>query len=389
MLPGEIKKRQLKSQGTSKIGSQCTAHIKATVKLDTAQVKVQYCNYHHNHEKKLAHLHMPQRTRMDIASKLQKGVSMNRILDDIRDSVSDGLNRQHLTTRKDLHNIKQQYNIEGIIRHANDLSSVTAWVEEMRAMQYNPILVFKKKGQKQPPEMDNVSDDDFILCIQTEFQRDMFKKFGSSVICIDSTHGTNLYDFTLTALLVVDEYGEGIPVGWMLSNREDVLMLMVFFQALKERVGPIHPQWIMSDMAEQYFTAWKATFDNSDESDTKKLVCAWHVDKAWRNTLRERITNKVKQTEVYHQLRMLLLEPDVSEFRVLLQHFLTHTKIHFPSFFTYFKDNYCTILHQWAACYRPHAPVNTNMFVEASHRVLKVVYFNNKQNRRVDLLLSI
>ena len=30
------------------------------------------------------------------------------------------------------------------------------------------------------------------------------------MICVDSTHKTNAYDFKLVTLLVVDEYGEGI-----------------------------------------------------------------------------------------------------------------------------------------------------------------------------------
>ena len=36
----------------------------------------------------------------------------------------------------------------------------------------------------------------------------------------------NHYDFNLLTLLVVDEYGEGILVGWMISNREDMLVIV-------------------------------------------------------------------------------------------------------------------------------------------------------------------
>ena len=43
---------------------------------------------------------------------------------------------------------------------------------------------------------------------------------------------------------------------------------------------------------------------------------------------------------------------------------------------------------QWASCFRARTTVNTNMFVESFHRVLKVVYLQHKQNRRVDFLLA-
>ena len=52
-----------------------------------------------------------------------------------------------------------------------------------------------------------------------------------------------------------------------------------------------------------------------------------------------------------------------------------------------FNKNYCTRLHDWATCYRVGSTVNTNMFLEAFHRVLKIVYLHHKQNRRVDSLL--
>lgn len=35
-------------------------------------------------------------------------------------------------------------------------------------------------------------------------------KYGEEVICMDDTHGTNMYDFTLNTILVVDEHGEGV-----------------------------------------------------------------------------------------------------------------------------------------------------------------------------------
>lgn len=44
---------------------------------------------------------------------------------------------------------------------------------------------------------------------------------------------------------------------------------------------------------------------------------------------------------------------------------------------------------EWAACYRRDASVNTNMYVEAFHRVLKYVYFKGKVNKRLDKFIYI
>ena len=266
------------------------------------------------------------------------------------------------------------------MRHKNDVTSVMAWVEEMSTLDYNPVLAFKMQGISLP----NAPTDDFLLVVQTSFQCDMLKSFGSNAVCIDSTHGTNAYDFNLTSILVIDDYGEGLPVGWMISNREDKHMLVQFFTALKQRGGYIKPQWFMTDDAEQYYNAWKEVFE---EGSTRKVLCAWHVDRAWRRALHQHINEREKQVQIYHQLRVLLTETEVSHFRVLLQGFLTYIEKHHYDLFIYFSTHYCKRVEQWASCYRQHTAVNTNMFVEAFHRVLKMVYLHHKRNRRVDVLL--
>ncbi|KAJ8914302.1 hypothetical protein NQ315_011287 [Exocentrus adspersus] len=52
-------------------------------------------------------------------------------------------------------------------------------------------------------------------------QQLMLEKFGCNTIAVDSTHGLNQYDFELTTVLVIDEYGEGFPAACMFSNRKD------------------------------------------------------------------------------------------------------------------------------------------------------------------------
>ena len=74
------------------------------------------------------------------------GVSMDRILHDIRENVVNKLDRKHLINRKDLHNIKAQFGIDGIMRHRDDAISVMSWVAEMCRLEYNPILAFKPQG---------------------------------------------------------------------------------------------------------------------------------------------------------------------------------------------------------------------------------------------------
>ena len=176
-------KRQLKTQGTAKTGSQCSAYIKAVQDINTKCCS--YCPTHYNHTTQI-----PLTISQDIAKKFKEG----------------------------------------------------------------------------------------------EFQRDMLKTFDHDTVCIDTTHGTNMYHFNLIILVVIDEYREGIPVVLMLCNREDAISLIPFFAAIKGSSGVISPSWLMSVDADNYFNTRKAVFG---EGDTKTIICVWliPVDRTWRKAL--------------------------------------------------------------------------------------------------------
>ena len=78
--------------------------------------------------------------------------------------------------------------------------------------------------------------------------------------------------------LVVDEYGEGFPAAWCLSNHEDFTTMCTFFREVKKNcAGSITSKWFMSDIAPQYYNAWVGVMN--DVSRPQKLLCTWHVDR--------------------------------------------------------------------------------------------------------------
>ena len=138
----------MKSPGTSKTISHCSAHIKAIRNIKTNAVKAECTSSHYSHDTQLGHLRMTNVTRLMITSKLKKGITNQRIIDDIRHcSENSQINREHLISHKDINNIQKQFNIEGIRKHPNDLISVSSIVEEMDALDYNPVLLFKQQGE--------------------------------------------------------------------------------------------------------------------------------------------------------------------------------------------------------------------------------------------------
>ena len=81
-------------------------------------------------------------------------------------------------------------------------------------------------------------------------------QFGTDrMVCLGSTHGTNQYQFNLVTLIVIDDR-EGLPVAFMLSNREDELVLREFFSTVKRcltsdtfHCQPRHYRWCTAEFS--------------------------------------------------------------------------------------------------------------------------------------------
>ena len=312
--PRGQQQRSLKNQGTSKIYTYCTAGIVLSIAIDHT-IQASICSTHYGHELSLGHIRLSKEYRYSIAAKVSQGVTFQRILDDIREDTGK-LNRLHLTTRQDIRNIERCFGLKTSQKHQNDSVSVDIWVHEMQKdSEKNPVLLYKPQDSEPHSKCPSLKKKDFILVIQTPLQREMLIKCGTSVICMDDTHGTNSYDFNLITVVVVDEFGEGCPVGWCLCNRVDMYILIDFLMVVKENVGSIQPCWVMTDDAEQYFSAWVAVFGMGPP---RKLLCTWYVDRAWRKALNG-ISDKETAALVYHNIRLLLEENDVNSFSVMLK----------------------------------------------------------------------
>ena len=257
-------------------------------------------------------------------------------------------------------------------------------MKQLEKKEYNPILLFKCQGDEQGVNMDNLAKDDFLMVIQTEFLRDIMMQYGQNAILIDSTHGLTQHNFLLITVMTIDEHGEGVPIAWAISNIEDTALLVQYFRALHGNVGDIKCETLMSDCADQFFSAWISIFG---DNGTKRLLCRWHIDRAWRSGLKKYVHSKHDQIALYHQLCILMEETNEASFALKLQQFMSVTCNTYQEFHEYFKKEYLSKVKQWATCHRTGTPVNTNMYLESFHRLLKVVYFDSKHNRCVDHLL--
>lgn len=124
--------------------------------------------------------------------------------------------RIHYTEKKDIRNIQRDFKLSYHMKkfHEDDEFSVDVLVHSLLEKEDTVILHYEK------------NDSLLNLIIMIPFQREILKTLGHhNRICIDGTHGMNAKKpkIQLFTLLVIDEYGNGVPVSFFFPTRKTLL----------------------------------------------------------------------------------------------------------------------------------------------------------------------
>jgi len=242
---------------------------------------------------------------------VKEGVPFETILDQIRDSINDLYEDNALVCleKRGIWNIRRDFQLHKGRQHSNDFISVKLWVEKVQGLnERNPVLYYKERGQEKNEHSANKvqEDSNIMLVIANEFQLSMLEKFGNEIVCIDSTHGTNMYDFNLTTLLVVDEFGKRIPTEFCISNKKDTATWITFFEKLRDRGIFLQPKVFMSDIDDLFYNAWKTVMKSAE----KRLLCHGTLIKLGEQTFKRKLKYKrrepwfIKDNESYYKRQM-------------------------------------------------------------------------------------
>lgn len=88
------------------------------------------------------------------------------------------------------------------------------WAERLK--ENNISIFYKDKLDASPPGL-LMHEDHLILCIQTRYQMDAFRRLGNRFIGIDATHNTTQYkDIMLYTMIARDDWGHGASVTFRL-----------------------------------------------------------------------------------------------------------------------------------------------------------------------------
>nr|CAI5819476.1 unnamed protein product [Callosobruchus analis] len=248
--------RNIKTQGSVKIGGYCPASIKLK-NNETAGFDVVVVETHVGHDLEIKYLTLNKEEREYLARKIAANIPFDDILDEISSSITDSnLKRLHILNKKDLYNIATSFNLcPNTVRCSNDIISMDSWILDMQT-NTAAILFYKPEGLI-VEDWNQLKEDDFVLIVMAESQSQMLQSHGKEYICLDRIHGTIGYNYQLVTLLVVDDIGQGFPCSFLISSRSDKEVISIFFEHVKDRIGSkISPTILMTDMDDVFLDAW-------------------------------------------------------------------------------------------------------------------------------------
>lgn len=232
--------RDSKGIFSTKTNTECASHLVLTVKEGIYYVK--FCTTHTSHAIDPEFLHLSNATKRDIETRLRDGVSMKLILRSIQADSDPDHSASQFIGRKDLENITDKYNIgKDYQLDPDDGESVDKYV---KADQGKTVIFYKPVGtidERYP----NMLKEDFGLAIMDEKQRKELVKAMNSppgVLLSDATHGTNQYQIKLVTVMTINVFGNGVPIVFFFTTREDGDVLQYLFTAIKSIVGNVSPK---------------------------------------------------------------------------------------------------------------------------------------------------
>ena len=91
--------------------------------------------------------------------------------------------------------------------HPEDAIFTQIWADKLRS---ENARIFHKNKVDPPPPGSSLQQEDFVLCIQTPFQLDAFRRLGDYFIGIDATHNITIYEgLQLFTIIARDRWGHG------------------------------------------------------------------------------------------------------------------------------------------------------------------------------------
>ncbi len=341
--------QRCKKLGSSKISAHCTALIKY-FEESSGKVKATVCSTHYGHDRDHRFLRLTKEQKQYIADKMKSGMPRELVLDSLRSTFVNKLDRIHELSKKDLNNIRKTYNIpktKNVPKPKQVLLPGTLlmenWVKDVDVGAESPVLFYKKPNYQD----ESARKSEKILILMTKGQKDLFVKFcNNGVLYVTSSKLAYPIPLHLTVIFILDDFYEMFPVCFMISNDASSDTLKTCFNQLLDTVGPVALRAFATDDQEFVHEAWREVMGGSSRS----IIANRHVDMHWRQNLSV-VENEAQQGEIYDKLYDFIENADGTEDKMTSLIAELRASFGLAPFASYLEQNYLRNIRSWSTCY--------------------------------------
>ncbi|KAI8519873.1 hypothetical protein Bbelb_031300 [Branchiostoma belcheri] len=402
--PNRKRKTKRKRQVSKKVG--CSFRVKVLVPDNTdIPLKIYLHSEHSNHTPGSTEdqkwLPVDQRV-LDIAADcLDAGLRIQQTVNILQNALSSGTigdvdKRRYRTvlTRKELTCLQYE-------RRRRHRVTQDDWLST-----YQKLEDYKAQGkciffQQYDPENKDPEKRPFVAVLQTDWQRTMAERFTpNSAWSVDSTFGLNSFGLPLYAATVPNQYGQGIPIFFLLTSNEkgqhEEMGLEAGFKAVFQNMEARPNAIIIDKSLTEKRGIEKAVKDDPLSWEGEKqvkchlLLCWFHTKKAWTENLLPKLPTDVA-AKVYDRLCGMMMATTWEKYEEEKEQLYTDFKAHSKAIEKYLKGWDCEEwLPMWVRAGRmfPHGKQDTTNLVEREWMTIKYTIFDGRANHRVDRLLD-
>ena len=180
--------------------------------------------------------------RQLLVHKLQMGVSVNKVLKEVRKKTDSDFANIAFITKKDVENLVSKFSIgQDFKLDTDEAKSVEEFVIKDKGKtvkMYKPVGVHDTRYPK-------LGVGDFALVLMNDQKLESLGTALSSpqsILGVDSTYGTNEYSILLTTLMTVNSFGNGVSCAFFLTTKESGVAMQYFLESIKSVVGNLQPK---------------------------------------------------------------------------------------------------------------------------------------------------
>eukprot|EP00898_Chlorokybus_atmophyticus_P002716 jgi/Chlat1/3445/Chrsp23S03828 len=178
--------------------------------------------------------------------------------------------------------------------------------------------------------------------------------FGRDIALLYATGGTNKYGYPFFTMLIKDDFGNGVPVAFMICNTEEHSVIAMFLKAIAAASGVL-PKNIMMDKSAAEIKAVQSVGANV-------LLCYFHLMQDWERHLKKSVRDAGTRKQFANQ----------------------------PANVKYLQEEWLPCYGMWADCGRQfaHRNIETNNLLERFFRTFKYMFMKGVVNRRLSDLIN-